>query len=60
MATMQDSEMEQLSRLFARGNLSDARKISRLLKAECDEDAGDRTGIDMSKLAAIAAKLFRK
>jgi hypothetical protein len=39
MSTLQDGEMEQLSRLLARGSLSNAREISRLLKAELSEPA---------------------
>jgi hypothetical protein len=60
MSTMQDCEMEQLSRLFAQGNLRDARKISRLLKAELGEPADDRTGIERGGLRAAFARLFRE
>jgi hypothetical protein len=39
--------MEQLSRLLARGSLSNAREISRLLKAELSEPAEEfRTAKD--------------
>lgn len=47
MSTLQDGEMEQLSRLLARGSLSNAREISRLLKSELSEQAEVRTGMDM-------------
>lgn len=42
MSTLQDGEMEQLSRLLARGSLSNAREISRLLKSELSEQAEAR------------------
>jgi hypothetical protein len=60
MSMIQDCEMEQLSRLFAQGNLSDARKISRLLKAELGEPADDRIGMERGKLRAVIARLFRE
>ncbi len=44
MSTLQDCDMEQLSRLFARGNLTNAREITRLLKVELEGDFGVRTG----------------
>ena len=47
MSTLQDGEMEQLSRLLARGSLSNAREISRLLKAELSEQADVRTAKDL-------------
>jgi len=39
VSTMQDCELEQLSRLFARGSLSNAHEISRLLRTELGEQA---------------------
>jgi len=47
MSTLQDGEMEQLSRLLARGSLSNAREISRLLKSELSEQAEARTDKDL-------------
>ncbi|SDP49136.1 hypothetical protein [Afipia sp. GAS231] len=47
MSTLQDGEMEQLSRLLARGSLGNAREISRLLKAELSDQAEVRTGMDL-------------
>ena len=48
MSTLQDGEMEQLSRLLARGSLSNAREISRLLKTELSEPAEEvRTAKDL-------------
>ena len=48
MSMLQDGEMEQLSRLLARGSLSNAREISRLLKSELNERAEEvRTGKDL-------------
>lgn len=48
MSMLQDGEMEQLSRLLARGSLSNAREISRLLKAELSEPVEEvRTGKDL-------------
>jgi len=47
MSTLQDGEMEQLSRLLARGSLSNAREISRLLKSELSEQAEARAGTDL-------------
>jgi hypothetical protein len=47
MSTLQDGEMEQLSRLLARGSLGNAREISRLLKVELSEQAEVRTGKDL-------------
>ena len=58
MSTMQDCEMEQLSRLFAQGNLGDARKISRLLKVELGEPADDLTVTERGRLRAVIARLF--
>ena len=45
MSTLQDGEMEQLSRLLARGSLGNAREISRLLKSELSE-RGDEARTD--------------
>jgi hypothetical protein len=47
MSTLQDGEMERLSRLLARGSLSNAREISRLLKSELGEQNEVRTGTDL-------------
>ena len=47
MSMLHDGEMEQLSRLLARGSLSNAREISRLLKSELSEPAEVRTGIEL-------------
>ena len=42
MSLLQDREMERLSALFARGTLSNAPEIARLLRVELDA-AGDGT-----------------
>lgn len=47
MSPLQDHEMEQLSRLLARGSLSNAQEISRLLKSELSEQAEVQTGMDL-------------
>lgn len=47
MSTLQDGEMEQLSRLLARGSLSNAREISRLLKSELSEQGEVKAGKDL-------------
>jgi hypothetical protein len=46
MSTLQDGEMEQLSRLLARGSLTNAREISRLLKSELSEQVEVQNGMD--------------
>ena len=59
MSTLQDGEMEQLSRLLARGSLSNAREISRLLKSELCEQTEVRTGMDLrSHLTLLRASLL--
>jgi hypothetical protein len=61
MSTLQDGEMEQLSRLLARGSLSNARDISRLLKSELSEQAEVRTGMDLrSPFTLLRASLLGK
>jgi hypothetical protein len=61
MSTLQDGEMEQLSRLLARGSLSNARDISRLLKSELSEQAEVRTGMDLrSHFTLLRASLLGK
>jgi hypothetical protein len=51
--------MEQLSRLLARGSLSDAREISRLLKVELSEQAAVQTGMDLrSHFTLLRASLL--
>jgi len=47
MSTMQDCELEQISRLFARGSLGEARKISKLLKAELGEQTEVQADMDL-------------
>jgi hypothetical protein len=59
MSTLQDGEMEQLSRLLARGSLGNAREISRLLKSELCEQAAVRTGTDLrSHFSLLRASLL--
>ena len=59
MSTLQDGEMEQLSRLLARGSLSNAREISRLLKSELSEQAAVQTGMDLrSHFTLLRASLL--
>lgn len=61
MSTLQDGQMEQLSRLLARGSLSNAREISRLLKSELSEQAEVRTGMDLrSQFTLWRASLLGK
>jgi hypothetical protein len=61
MSTLQDGEMEQLSRLLARGSLTNAREISRLLKSELSDQAEARTGMDMrSHFTLLRASLLGK
>jgi len=61
MSTLQDSEMEQLSRLLSCGSLSNAREISRLLKAELSEQAEVRTVMDLrSHFSLLRASLLGK
>ena len=59
MPTLQDGEMEQLSRLLARGSLGNAREISRLFKAELSEPAEARTAMDLrSHFSFLRASLL--
>ena len=59
MSTLQDGEMEQLSRLLARGSLGNAREISRLLKVELSEQAEVGTGVDLrSHFALLRSSLL--
>jgi hypothetical protein len=60
MPTIQDCEMEQLSRLFAHGSLSNARKISRLLKAEFNEQTEVRTGAGLRSHLALPRGLLSR
>lgn len=61
MSTLQDGEMEQLSRLLSCGSLSNAREISRLLKAELSEQAEVRTVMDLrSHFSLLRASLLGK
>jgi hypothetical protein len=61
MPTLQDGEMEQLSRLLARGSLSNAREISRLLKSEISEQPEVRTSMDLrSHFTLLRASLLGK
>ena len=61
MSTLQEGEMEQLSRLLSCGSLSNAREISRLLKAELSEQAEVRTVMDLrSHFSLLRASLLGK
>ena len=61
MSMLQNCEIEQLSRLLARGSMSNAEEISRLLKVELNEQTDARTGKTLrSQFTLFCASLLRK
>ncbi|MBR0800858.1 hypothetical protein JQ615_36405 [Bradyrhizobium jicamae] len=59
MSVLQDGEMERVSQLLASGSLSNAREISRLLRAELDEPRQPRGGVALQGYFDLFRRLSR-